>query len=463
MLPDHFANLRSVKARPITYLAAILLVVVGSTLAAPALRAQGGTVITLDDAIRIAMERSIELKRAANNVALSTTSVRQERAGYLPNLSLSVNPSERFGRAFDQTSGGVVDRRTEALSIGASSSVTLFNGFATRASVAQAEAELRSSESNFERARQTLLYDVVQGFLQVVLDSQLITIEMENLAAERVVLERVTAYTGAGKRAVSDLYAEQAIVAQAELRLLNAQHAYELDKARLAGLLQLDPHGEYTFVSPSVDTSGGNLRSYSYEELVRNVLDGRADVAAQRARVAAAEEGIKVSRAGYWPTVSLNASAGTSYSSQNETSDFGDQLFTTNPNASVGLSITLPIFDRRQTRSAVERALIVRDNELLALEQLEQQISLELRQAYLEYETASKQLAVADRQLIAATEALKAHEERYRVGVSTLVELAQARAAYLQAKSNRIQALYTLLLRERAIDYYRGTIAVPGG
>jgi outer membrane protein len=453
---------RSFRIRPILSLTAAILTIGGMLAPVVPLHAQESRTLTLDDAIRIAMERSIDLKRAANNIALGETSLRQERAGYLPNLSLSISPSERFGRAFDQTSGSVVDRRTEALSIGASSNITLFNGFATRASVAQAQAELNASQSTLERARQTLIFDVVQGYLQAVLDSALIVVEQDNLAAERTVLDRVAAYTQAGKRAASDLYAEQATVAQAELRLLNAQHAYELDKARLVQLLQLDPTGNYTFISPSVDTTAAGIRGYNYQEILGNMIDGRADIAAQRARVAAAEEGIKASRAGYWPTVSLSANAGTSFSSQNENSGFSDQLFNNNPNASLGLSITLPIFDRRQTESAVERAQIARDNELLTLQQLEQQIALDLRAAVLDYETASKQLVVADRQLTAAAEALRGQEERYRVGVSTLVELSQARAVYLQARSNRIQALYTLHLRERAIDYYRGTIAVPG-
>ncbi|MEO6046614.1 MAG: TolC family protein [Candidatus Kapaibacterium sp.] len=429
---------------------------------AAGLHAQEKTTLTIDDALRIAFERSPDLQLSANDTALSVAAIEQQRASQLPNLSLSISPSERIGRGFEQTTGSIGTQATTGLGIGVSSSMTLFNGFATRNAIAEAEQNLLSSRGTLERTRQTLVFNVVTQFLQTVLDSALIGIAQDNLRAEQDVLERVTAFTKAGKKAVSDLYGEQATVASAELRVIQTQHDYELSRARLVNTLQLDPLVGYSFVAPAADTTAPANANLDFAALLAGIMASRPDIAAQQARVAAAAEAIKVARAGYYPSVSVSGNVGTSYSSQNANDPFGAQLFSNNPNASVGLSIGIPIFDRKVTQINEERAIIQRDNELLRLRTLQQQISLDLRGAYLDYLTATKQIDVTNRQFTSAAEALKAEQERYRVGVSTLVELSQARAKFLSAETDRTQAVYTLLLKGRAIEYYRGTIAQPG-
>ncbi|MEP7218595.1 MAG: TolC family protein, partial [Bacteroidota bacterium] len=208
---------------------------------AAGLHAQEKTTLTIDDALRIAFERSPDLQLSANDTALSVAAIEQQRASQLPNLNLSISPSERIGRAFEQTTGSISTQATTGLGIGVSSSMTLFNGFATRNAIAEAEQNLLSSRGTLERTRQTLVFNVVTQFLQTVLDSALIGIAQNNLRAEQDVLERVTAFTKAGKKAVSDLYGEQATVASAELRVIQTQHDYELSRARLVNTLQLDP------------------------------------------------------------------------------------------------------------------------------------------------------------------------------------------------------------------------------
>jgi outer membrane protein len=124
----------------------------------------------------------------------------------------------------------------------------------------------------------------------------------------------------------------------------------------------------------------------------------------------------------------------------------------------VSFSLSIPIFNRFQTRTNTQRSLIQLSNAELDMENLSQGIALEVRQAYLDYETAVKRLDVTEKQLLSAQKALEVEQERYDVGASTLVELTQAQASFVSASSQRVQAIYQFHFQHRLIDYYQGTL-----
>src|SRR5690606_35028374 len=179
-----------------------------------------------------------------------------------------------------------------------------------------------------------------------------------------------------------------------------------------------------------------------------------------------------------FPSLSLSFGYGTGYSSlgrravlgpngeplldenQNfvtEKTPFMDQ-FDQNRGGFLRFGFSIPIFDRLQTRSNVERARLQQRNAELDLQNLEQDVALEVRQAYLDYQTAVKRLDATEKQLQAPQQALAAEEERYNVGAATLVELTQARANYVQAAANRAQAIYRFVFQSRFIEYQLGTL-----
>jgi outer membrane protein TolC len=133
-------------------------------------------------------------------------------------------------------------------------------------------------------------------------------------------------------------------------------------------------------------------------------------------------------------------------------------LFSSNPNASIGLSASLPIFDRERTAVAVERAEIGLSNQELSLQSTQKQVVLDVQRSYLDFTASVEQIRATTRQLEAARAALDAEQARYAVGVSTLFEVAQARTAFVQAQGNRIQAVYGAMLNRVAIDYNAGSI-----
>jgi outer membrane protein len=143
-------------------------------------------------------------------------------------------------------------------------------------------------------------------------------------------------------------------------------------------------------------------------------------------------------------------------SSANDAS-FLDQL-NQRRGGSVGIGISIPLFDRGATQAATQRAQIQADNAQLALETQRQQVALEVRRAYLDYDAAGQQLAAADAQEKAATLATATTQQRYQVGAATLVEVTQARATQLQAQSAVINASNNLVFQQSLMSYYTGEL-----
>jgi outer membrane protein len=201
----------------------------------------------------------------------------------------------------------------------------------------------------------------------------------------------------------------------------------------------------------------GGLAGFLPDDAAGEALAGRADLAAQRLQVEAAKKQITASRAGYWPSLSVSAGAGTSYRSPGSY-DFNDQFYNNNLNGSIGLSLSIPIFDRLGTYNSVAQAKVGLRQAQLSAEKLELQTGVEIRQALEDYATAGKAVDVAQAQSKYSAQALKNMEERYKVGASTLVELMQARSSNLQSSYNLINARYAHLVKGVAVLFYSGTI-----
>jgi outer membrane protein len=413
--------------------------------------------ITFDQAVRIALEDNLNLKRAANNVDLSAINLSRQRGNFMPNLQLSSSLGQSYGRTFDQTQGTIVDQKSNSLGLQASTGVTVFNGFANQATYREASLTLEASDMDYDRQRQSVVFTVMSQYLNLLENKQQISIREENLESQSQLLTQIEEFVNVGSRPISDLYQQQAASANAELNLLQAQRLYQLSEANLIETLQLDPFGAYEFVAPEIGDDDLIEEDYSIQEMLRTAYSSRIDLKAREQDIQASEESIRAARASFWPSISLSAGYGSRYTDVGQAS-FSDQFYNQNRGGNVGFNIGLPIFDRFRTRDAVQQARVQYENAHYDLENLQQNIALNVRQSYLDYLSAEKALDVSGIQVTAAEQALTAEQERYNVGAATLVELSQARATYVEAISSQTSARFDFLFQKKLIDYFIGEL-----
>ena len=242
------------------------------------------------------------------------------------------------------------------------------------------------------------------------------------------------------------------------MNVLNAERAYQITEVNLIQTLQLDPFGQYEFVIPQIDDQELTKEVYEIETLLREAYGQRIDLKARENNILAAEQGIKAARSTFWPSLGLSFSTSSNFDDSNPDFGFADQFWDVRRSSSLGFNVNVPIFDRFSTRNNVQQAKVQLNNSQLALEELQQNIALDVRQAYLDYLTMEKSLEVTEKQFIAAEQALTAEQERYNVGAATLVELSQARASFVQAQSDQNKARFDFIFQKKLIDYYLGKL-----
>ena len=464
-----------------------------------ALPAAAQQVITFDEALRLGLERSLDLREATVGDEAAALNVASARADALPLpfIDATVQPTQRYGLGFDQTTGQLSSQTSESVSVGLQASVNLFDGFRDRRALEQARIARSASALTLARTRQTVAFDVASKFLQVLLDGEIVRIRQDALDAQRAQLDQVEALVEAGTRARADVFSQRAAVAEAEAALLEAQQAVELSKTQLVQVLQLDPFGDYAFTAPALDEADLTAEPVALEPLLEAAYANRPDLQAREREIAAAEAAVRVAHAGMLPTVDLFASVGSGYSSLQQrvvdgtggttfvpvTTTGGETVlvdgqpflfplqadpvleqtplftqFADNRSGSLGLSITVPIFDRFQTRRQVQQAQIEVERREVALERQRQAVATEVRQAVLDYRLAAQRLDVTAAQVEAAQAALDAEQARYALGTGTLVALEQARARVTEAQASRAQAVYEFVFRRAVIAFARGDL-----
>jgi len=413
-----------------------------------------GGVITLQDAIRIALAQNSAVRFARNSLALDSLSIRSAKNQFLPNLSASSSASQDVANG----AGG----NPFSASAGVSSGVTIYNGGQNRNILRQARTNAAASVEDVGRTRQSVVFAVASDFLTLITQQEQLRVQQENLTAQEQELAQLQEFVRRGTRPIGDLYQEQAAVASTRLAMVNARRATEVAKVNLIQELVLDPRLEYTFATPTDTTSPVAVdttkppQAFNLDSLISVAFQQRVDLRAQALRVQAAQTEIAIAEGGRMPTVTGNAGYGTGYNSSSDAT-FATQL-NQRRGGSVGVGVSVPIFDRGAVSIAKQRAQVQLENELLTLRDLEQSVALDVRRAYLDYISAGEQLAAADAQQKAAALALQAAQSRYRVGLATLVEVTLARATLIQAQSAVVSARSSLVFQQALMSYYTGVL-----
>jgi len=444
--------------RQLFLLATLCFVLVGVS------QAQVSQKITLEDAVRIALDNNFQIKRAQNSIEVAEYDIKNAYAQFAPTLNANLGFNRSSGQQFDQvtlTYGNIV---TENASGSISSNITVFSGLRNIYNLRSSQTALIGAQENERRIRQSIIFSVATAYLQVVLDKELIQISEENLESTRSQLEQIMAQVEVGARPLVDQFNQESIVANAELVLIQRQNAAANNQLRLIRQLQIDPLGSYEYVTPELNENMIQVREMNLRSMVERAMANRSDVAAQDAQIKIAYYSLKSAESARLPTISANGSFRTSYSDRQrnpitrDREKFSTQFFDVNIGNGIGMSMQVPIFTRLNTWRTIQVGRINYKNAQLDRENIEYTVIQEVAQAYTDYIGYTKELETTQKALIASERAYQTAQERYNVGASTLIELTQANTDFVQASSNRVQALFRFIFQEQLIKYYQGEI-----
>lgn len=410
---------------------------------------------TLKEAVTYALENNITIKQNALNVSLRKEDVVQAKGNFLPNLNASVNPGMNFGSSIGQD-GSRISTNNFRSSFNLSSNATLFNGFRNLNTYKQAQLGVTSSKLELKKVEDDISLNVVNAYLNILFAKENLAVAKTqyDISKKQVAVTKTQVDEGAQPK--SELLNAESSAATDAQNVVTQENTLNLALLTLAQLLQVSPDN-FDIQEIAVDTpSAATL--YSNSDLVykRAVLN-RPEVKKAELAVESADLSIDIAKGRYLPTVSLSAGMGTSY--QHAFSFNNDYFFkqvNNNLGYSFGLSLSIPIFNRFQTKSAINQSIVNKKISEISLESQKLQLKATIERAFLDAKAAAKSFEAARLALVSQRVAFKNAQERYALGAMTLFDFEQVRNRFVNSESALIRAKYDFVFKTKVLKFYYG-------
>lgn len=399
--------------------------------------------LTLDEAISIALNKNVSLIKQKNNLETSETSVKSSIGAMLPSLGVSSGMNwsrNEFNSTTTNYYGQIEERKgaseSRGFSLGANSSLTLFDGLSSWARLSQSQDNLEAAKLTFEKAKQDIVYNTSDYFYSIISYQELLKVSEQNLNYNKKVLEQIVEKNKLGSAPLADVYTWQYNVGNAELNLINAKNNLEKAKNTFLNYLSLNVMEEYEFVDPNPTALALENELNDTNKLIQDAMANRKDYQAQQYTLSSLNSGVTSAFGGYLPRVSMGASFGTSATEPG--------LLFKNKNYGVNMNLSWSLFSGWSTEQSYQSAQISLLNAQEDSRALERQIKIDVKQGISDYQAAVKAYDVAEKNLKSAEESKRINVEKYSLGSGTILEVLQSDSSYLQAVQNKISQQFQL-------------------
>jgi outer membrane protein len=456
------------------------------------------SVLTFQDAVKIALKNNVTLLQQRNQLELAQIQKRSAIASMGPNVSLNGSATRFDGNSFNQQQGRVINGVRDNVSGSLNADMNLFSGFGQLNTIRQNIAAFDAQAYFVERTAQDVINTVSTQYLQVLMDVELVRIAKENFAVQNKQLEQIRAFVTAGSRSPVDEYNQDALTKNAELRLVQAEITLTNDMALLTQTLLIDPFESYAVRRPDWDINAIGNEPVDLEQMLNTAKAHRADYKRAEKNEAAQRYGSMASKSLMMPSLTAFFNYGSNYNFQHDVPDsatftqtrmvllnpspgvyalgeettsqtilnpdiprpFEEQFRTNNVYKTYGLQLTIPLFRGLRNRAQYVQQRTLRDNAILQTKSAEFQLKNDVLRTAKNFEGVKKAYQVSTDQVKAAEMAFQFESERYKLGVTNLVEYTTANRTYIQALTDKAQAEYRLLFQKIQLDYALGTLRI---
>ena len=411
---------------------------------------------TLERCIDHAVENNITIKQQQLNVEQHQNSYEQTRLGVLPTVNAGLSQSYSFG----QSTGGDninVNNNSSSTSGYISANVTLFNGLSKYNRIKASKLDYEAAVQNLEQAKNNIALNITSAYLDVLLNKELLATAQEQLQLTQEQIEINRQQVEAGKLAAGKLLETESQAAQEELDVTNRENSLWISKITLQQLLELPITDGFDIAVPDIDFDQVAATLLSVDTVYERAVEERPEIKSRELAVESADRQIAVAKAQQYPSLSANAGYSNSYYKMSgmQNPSLSDQL-DVHGSKSIGLSLSIPIFNGWQARTSVKNSKLQYQNTQLELQQAKNTLLKEIQQVYVNAQAALKRYESSQKAVGSADESFRYVKEKFDLGIVTPLEFNEAKNRLAQAQSTFIQAKYEYLFRMKILDFYYG-------
>lgn len=415
----------------------------------------------LQSCIDYALQQNITIRKNRVNAESTQIDVKTAKAALFPSLSFSTGQNmvnRPYQESSNTVSGSEIIRSTSKTSYdgnyGLNASWTIYNGNKRLNTIKQEKLNNQVAGLEVATSENSIQESIAQTYIQILYAAESVKVNENTLQVSIAQRDRGQELLNAGSIAKSDFAQLEAQVSTDRYQLVTAQATLQDYKLQLKQLLELDGENEMNIYLPSLSDNSVLSPLPTKKDVYANALAIRPEIEASKLNVEASELGIDIAKAGYLPSVSLSAGIGTNHTSGSDFT-FGEQM-KNGWNNSIGLSVSVPIFNNRQTKSAVQKAVLQRETSMLSLLDEQKALYKTIEGLWLDANSAQQRYIAANEKLKSTQISYDLISEQFDMGMKNTVELLTEKNNLLQAQQEQLQAKYMAILNAQLLKFYQG-------
>ena len=416
---------------------------------------------SLSNCIDYALKNNITLQKNRLAAKGIEEDMLQSKADLFPSLNASTSQNVTY-RPWPETGSATVANGYVQSSVDkvyyngtyvVSASWTVWNGNRNHNNVKLQKLAIQQADAKTEATAATIQEKIAQLYVQILYSTEAIRVNAQSLTTSSTNEERGKEMVRVGKMSKADLAQLTAQRVQEEYNLIEARSTLADFKRQLKQLLQLTDGEEFTVAVPTTTDEMALQNIPPTGEVYAAALEQRPEMKAAQLAIVGSDINIKMARALNLPTVSLNGAFGTNTTSMSHT-QWGKQL-KTNFDIGGGLTLSIPIFDNRAKRTALNKALIERQNYILDLQDKQAALYSDIERYWLQATTNQSKFKAAKASVQSAQESFDLLNEQFRLGLKNTIELMTGKDKLVMAQQNELQSKYLTILSINLLNFYK--------
>lgn len=432
-----------------------LLILLGTALLTINLSAQ--KTWSLADCIEHARVNNLNLKQAEIAIRQAELDKKTARYARLPSVNGNVDGGFNFGRTIDPTTNDFRNQRVGFNSFGIQTSAVVYNGGRIDHSIKQSQFNIAATRAESENYLQNLQLDITAAYLDILLAKEQVQIASRQIEQIKEQLVYIDRQIKAGALPENDRLEIVAQIARNKQQLINAQNALSINYLTLKNYLELAPDYSLEIQVPTAANESLSPNSYSLSTVYAQAINTQPAIKAAALRMESATLGIPIAKSGMLPTVALSASLNSNYSNVSDFTDapFFNQL-DNNMGQSVGVRVSIPIYNNHRTQIGMERARLEVINAEVRERQVQQQLKASIQNAIANASGAQIALEATQSALEAARASFQNAQKKHQLGAINTLEYTTTKTNLDTAELDLVRARYDYMFRLKIIDFYMG-------
>ena len=414
---------------------------------------------SLKDCIDYALANNISLQKTQLTKASAQEDYLQSKAALLPSLNASTNQSVNYtpwvasGISSDGFSRASIDKVYYNGTYSVAGNYTIWNGNKNKNQVKLNKLVAEAAELDSATQAVKLQEQIATLYVQILYSTEAIKVNQESYTSSLQNEERGKEMVKIGKMSQADLAQLTAQRAQDQFNIVQAESNVKNYKRQLKELLQITSDEAFDINVPNTTDAMALDAIPALNGVYAAALENRPEFKTFQNQLAQNDLTIQIAKAGKLPTISANAGVSTSSTSMNNKA-WGTQL-KTNFNMGGGISVSVPLFDNRSTKTQVNKALLQRESIQLDLKNQQTQLYSTIENYWLQASTNQSQFKAAKVSTESAQTSYDLLSEQFKLGLKNIVELRTGKDNLLKAKQNELQAKYMTILNLNILKFYK--------